>query len=354
LHIIIKVCKLNFNFFFLENSVKIIPNEEGDIIRKVRNNLEYGCIKLQQKRVSSINTLWVKSFNITCFVIGTIEWFQKMDLNTHQTLSGKIIILESLELEPFSMNKNPERDYKIAGDTGLICSVDGQPIYRKTAYTYDEKAEDVLIEMNNKQQLDQKINEHYMSLFLMGNFKALLEATKKLIDLNIKSQLIFYYAGLAAQELELNNLAKDLYNEALGIKDGINIYGGGPTKLFILNNLSNVLFDLEEFNNCNTNCQEFLSLIGSYSQYSVHKYIVNNYYLSAASIVNLHRNYRSYIDQNNMLGQIKFHKIKNELLVARQSIDKAIQLTTGIEIIPGDYFPDDYNSVRNKILTLLS
>ena len=44
---------------------------------------------------------------------------------------------------------NPERDYKIAGKTGIVCCQDGQPIYRKTFYTLNSSAEDVLVSHNN-------------------------------------------------------------------------------------------------------------------------------------------------------------------------------------------------------------
>ena len=37
----------------------------------------------------------------------------------------------------------------MAGDTGIVCCVDGQPIYRKTFFTKDQTAEDVLIAHDN-------------------------------------------------------------------------------------------------------------------------------------------------------------------------------------------------------------
>jgi hypothetical protein len=42
---------------------------------------------------------------------------------------------------------------KIAGDTGIICSVEGQPIYRKTIYSSASNAEDVLIKHDNVDEL---------------------------------------------------------------------------------------------------------------------------------------------------------------------------------------------------------
>jgi hypothetical protein len=57
-------------------------------------------------------------------------------------LPGKIIVKESLE--PFNP-ENPDKNLKIAGDTGIICNIGGQPIYRDTFYSPSETAEDILI-----------------------------------------------------------------------------------------------------------------------------------------------------------------------------------------------------------------
>ena len=75
-----------------------------------------------------------------------MEDLQALNLKAEDSLPGKIIIKESLE--PFS-NNDPDRDFKYAGDTGIICAVDGQPIYRKTFFVADANAEDVLIAHTN-------------------------------------------------------------------------------------------------------------------------------------------------------------------------------------------------------------
>jgi hypothetical protein len=78
--------------------------------------------------------------------MGTTENLTSYAKNLGKTLPGKIIAIESLE--PFN-NSNPDRDLKYAGDTGIICCQDGQPIYRKTEYTYDVEAQDILVEHTN-------------------------------------------------------------------------------------------------------------------------------------------------------------------------------------------------------------
>ena len=63
-----------------------------------------------------------------------------------KTLPGKIYIRESLE--PFSAD-DPDRDLKIAGDTGVVCCSHGQPIYRKSFYDQTGTQGDDLVPHTN-------------------------------------------------------------------------------------------------------------------------------------------------------------------------------------------------------------
>jgi|TARA_B110000967_G_scaffold185858_1_gene206494 tetratricopeptide (TPR) repeat protein len=335
----------------MQNKVKIIADEMGNVIRQSSTSSEYGYVRLQHDRVTFGITGYENCQQLSTLLHGKLEDLQSLGLGSMETIPGRIIIKE--QLAPFSQN-DPDRDLKYAGDTGIICCVDGEPIYRTTFYVADATSQDVLIKMNNTQQVDNEVNESFMLLFVNCNFKELLKSTRNLIESNIKSQLIFYYAGLAAQELEHNNMAKEWYTIALKLKDGMNIFGGGPTRIFVLNNLSNLLFDLGEFQNCHNNCQDFLSLSSSFSKPFLHVFRVNNYYLSAASICNLYRDFNPAINQNNMLGQMKVFKIKKELHSALQHIDEAIRLTLEVVVNDGNYFLDDYKSVQKKIIELMS
>jgi hypothetical protein len=49
-----------------------------------------------------------------------------------QMLEGTIVIKESLT--PFN-EKDPTRDLKVAGSSGILCKVGNDPIYRKTVYS---------------------------------------------------------------------------------------------------------------------------------------------------------------------------------------------------------------------------
>ncbi len=130
----------------MQSKVNIIADDMGNVIRQSNNNSEYAYIRLQQDRVTFGNNGWVKKSNVSTLLHGKLEDLQSLNFKAEDTLAGKIIIKESLE--PFSSN-DPDRDLKRAGDTGIICCVDGQPIYRKTFFVADATAEDVLIAHNN-------------------------------------------------------------------------------------------------------------------------------------------------------------------------------------------------------------
>jgi hypothetical protein len=130
----------------MQNKVQIVPDELGNVIRVSQNNSEFGHVRLEQDRVSYTNSGWVDRKVVTTLLHGKTEDLREMDLHNKTELNGKIIVKESLT--PFN-DKDPDRDLKIAGNTGVICCQDGQPIYRKTMYTPDINAEDTLITHNN-------------------------------------------------------------------------------------------------------------------------------------------------------------------------------------------------------------
>lgn len=130
----------------MQNKVQIVPDDFGNVIRVSQNNSEFGHVRLQQERVTFGNTGWVNRKTVSTLLHGKVEDLREMGIQNMKELPGKIVIRESLE--PFN-STDPDRDLKIAGDTGIICCQDGQPIYRKTMYTADANAEDVLVAHNN-------------------------------------------------------------------------------------------------------------------------------------------------------------------------------------------------------------
>jgi hypothetical protein len=134
----------------MQSKVNIIADDMGNVIRQSSTNSEFGHVRLQQERVTFGNTGWVKKSSLSTLLHGRLEDLQSLGLESIKSLPGKIIIKESLE--PFTAS-DPERDYKYAGTTGIVCCQDGQPIYRKTFYVSDTTAEDVLVAHTNGQEI---------------------------------------------------------------------------------------------------------------------------------------------------------------------------------------------------------
>ena len=130
----------------MQNQVEVLADDMGNVVRLSKNNPEYSHIRLGYKSISIGKGGWLRERNLTTLIMGTTEDLTSYAKNLGKTLPGKIVAIESLE--PFN-SKNPNRDLKYAGDTGVVCCVDGQPIYRKTEYTYDVNAQDVLINHDN-------------------------------------------------------------------------------------------------------------------------------------------------------------------------------------------------------------
>lgn len=136
----------------MQSKVKVIPDENGAVIRVSSNNPEFGHVRLQQKRSTIGFNGWVRMTNLSTLLHGKVEDLQEMGMADIKELPGKIIIKESTE--PFSTT-DPDRDLKIAGETGIVCCVDGEPIYRKTFYVPTEDAEDILIAHTNGEAIRQ-------------------------------------------------------------------------------------------------------------------------------------------------------------------------------------------------------
>jgi hypothetical protein len=81
---------------------------------------------------------------------GLVEDLKAMNLYGGQALDGKIVIEEALS--PFN-KKNPERDLKIAGETGIVCTLGGLPIYRRTKFTFNESTPDSTVDHDNIDEL---------------------------------------------------------------------------------------------------------------------------------------------------------------------------------------------------------
>lgn len=134
----------------MNSKVFVQADETGAVINVSENNSEYGYVRVQQTRTMIDDNGFVRRKSITALMPGTIEDLKAMNLYGGQALDGKIVIEESLN--PFN-KKNPERDLKIAGETGIVCTLGGLPIYRRTKFSFNEAAVDTTVEHDNVDEL---------------------------------------------------------------------------------------------------------------------------------------------------------------------------------------------------------
>ena len=138
------------------SSVRISPDEQGNAIRVSKNNPEYGHIRLTQEKTSFGTNGWVNRKVLSTLVHGTVEDLQSLGYEGGQELPGILNVQE--QLSPFNEN-DPDRDLKIAGDTGIVCKgVDNNtgeelPIYRKVFYDPSGQSTDSIIRHINGDEI---------------------------------------------------------------------------------------------------------------------------------------------------------------------------------------------------------
>jgi hypothetical protein len=129
--------------------VTVTADKNKNVI-SVSANPEYGNIRLTQKTLQIDEKGWLKSVTRSTLLHGKIEDLQEAGYREGTELPGKIIVVESLT--PLN-DKDPDRDLKIAGNTGVVCRVDDQPIYRQSYYSNNPEAYDVLISHTNREEI---------------------------------------------------------------------------------------------------------------------------------------------------------------------------------------------------------
>lgn len=133
------------------SKVIVTADQNGNVITVSENNPEYGWVRVEQQGTIEINQKgFLKQTTRSAFIKGKIEDLLKVNYKSGSTISGKIIVKESFE--PFNPN-NPDKDLKIAGDTGVVCRVGDQPIYRQTFFTQDLNASDEFIAHDNSGEI---------------------------------------------------------------------------------------------------------------------------------------------------------------------------------------------------------
>jgi len=135
----------------MQNKVTVVPDDNGNVIRQSKNNEEYGYVRVTQEAVQYGVNGWVNRKVRSALILGKMDDLKEIGLGKMESLPGKIVIKESTD--PFNANE-PDRDLKIAGETGIICcTADGEPIYRTSFYDASGSLQDELVPHSNGQAI---------------------------------------------------------------------------------------------------------------------------------------------------------------------------------------------------------
>ncbi len=129
------------------NKVTVIESNNGSAINVNPNNPEYGYIRVGQTLSKFNQDGWLQSENRYFLLKGKLDELQNSGMTAGHTLPGKLVRQESLE--PFDSYSQP----KVAGDSGVVCTVNGQPIYSRVVYDASGTMEDTLIAHDNKEEI---------------------------------------------------------------------------------------------------------------------------------------------------------------------------------------------------------
>jgi len=133
----------------MNSPVRVSADAAGNIIGQ-STNPEWGYVRVVQEKVLIDDNGFLRKKEISALIQGSMEDLKSFNFKPGQEMPGKIIVLEATT--PFNF-RNPDRDLKVAGGTGIPCTIEGSPIYRKTRYTEASNAQDTLIRHDNVEEL---------------------------------------------------------------------------------------------------------------------------------------------------------------------------------------------------------
>jgi hypothetical protein len=134
----------------MNSKVIVLADETKAVVNVSENNPDYAYVRFQQVRTMIDDNGFARRKTITAIMPGLLEDLTAMNLFAGQQLDGKIVIEESLT--PFN-KKTPERDLKIAGETGIVCTLGGLPIYRRTKFSFNSATQDSTLDHDNVDEL---------------------------------------------------------------------------------------------------------------------------------------------------------------------------------------------------------
>jgi hypothetical protein len=134
----------------MNSKVIVTADATTNSVVNVSENPEWGYLRVEQIRTMVDDNGFLKRKSVSAIVPGLLSDLQASGFFAGQQLDGKIVVEESLE--PFN-KKTPERDLKVAGETGIVCTYGGLPIYRRTKFSLDGSMQDTLIKHDNVEEL---------------------------------------------------------------------------------------------------------------------------------------------------------------------------------------------------------
>lgn len=150
--------------------VVVTADKNGNVIGVSENNPEYGYVRVEQTGSFINDQGWLRVSRRSALIKGLVKDLVETGFTEGQELEGKIIVVESLN--PFNA-ENPDRDLKIAGETGVVCRIDDQPIYRQSFYTTNPNNQDQLIMHNNGDEIREvQAAQKAMSILQMRSHQA--------------------------------------------------------------------------------------------------------------------------------------------------------------------------------------
>jgi hypothetical protein len=134
----------------MNSKVTVIADETTGAVVNTSNNSDYGYVKVQQIRTMIDDNGFLRRKAVSALIPGLLAELKESNFFAGQQLDATIVVEESLT--PFNA-KTPERDLKIAGETGIVCTLGGLPIYRRTKVSFTNNAQDTLIKHDNVAEL---------------------------------------------------------------------------------------------------------------------------------------------------------------------------------------------------------
>jgi hypothetical protein len=134
----------------MNSKVTVIADETTGAVVNPSNNPQFGYVRVQQIRTMIDDNGFLRRKPVSALIPGLLSELKESNFYAGQQLDGTIVVEESLT--PFN-DKTPERDLKIAGETGIVCTLGGLPIYRRTKVSFTNNAQDTLIKHDNVEEL---------------------------------------------------------------------------------------------------------------------------------------------------------------------------------------------------------